>query len=213
MRAKYMVITGALSLVVLGGVVFHDSLFPRRGETAAAGRAAQAAREAVPAKVPSASAQGDLAAVENEDQTRPAWMNPPATAGQPHAPLSSSADARADDERAVRMRAAMNRLERLQAQKNVDPQAVDEALAEVERAHGSSVLQGVRLDVLRENLKVAARMQKVAAELQDLQRRSASGDMKPAQQAELNKKLAEMEAMQRELRMDFFVGNPAPVRP
>ena len=51
-----------------------------------------------------------------------------------------------------------------------------------------------------------------AGELQSLQQRSSTGDLKPAEQAELSRKLAEMEALQRELRMDFFVGNPAPAR-
>ncbi len=213
MRTKYMVITGVLSGVVMAGVVFHDKLFPGIESPTHADKTANQPAVAMPARGPAVAAPGGMEATDSVDETRPAWMNAPGStaAMRPSATaLAAEAASRERDERAARMRAAMGRLEKLQGQKDVDPKAVDDALAEVERAHGSSVLQGVRLDVLRENLRVAARLQKAATEVQSLQQRSAAGELKPAQQAELNKKLAEMEAMQRELRMDFFVSNPAP---
>lgn len=215
MRTKYLVITAALSMVVVAGLVFHDKLLPAKpGGDAQADKTSHASAAAMSAGVPTVKTPGGAGATENRDDTRPAWMNAPdpTSAVRPSATPTMGASNRENDERAARMRAAMSRLEKLQGQKDPDPRAVDEALAEVERAHGSSVLQGVRLDVLRENLRVAARMQKAAGELQSLQQRSAAGELKPAEQAELNRKLAEMEALQRELRMDFFVSNPAPAR-
>jgi uncharacterized protein YfcZ (UPF0381/DUF406 family) len=148
----------------------------------------------------------------NSERSTPAWMG--STVGDQGS--SAELSAASSKERAARtaqMQASLKKLEKLQRQSNPDPAEVEAALADVEKANGSSVLQGVRLEVLRENLKVAARMQKAAAELQSLQQRNVSGERSVARQAELNQKLAEIQAMQRELRMDFLVDNNKPARP
>jgi hypothetical protein len=215
MNKKYMVATGVLSVAVVVAVIFHHRLFPDSQGQKSMADGTVMPPAVMPAHSAALAAPSESAPAESQNETRPAWMNGPGAA-EAVRPAAASSPATASDresnERAARMRAAMSRLEKLQGQKDPDPKAVDDALAEVERAHGSSVLQGVRLDVLRENLRVAARMQKAAGELQSLQQRSAAGELKPAQQAELNQKLAEMETLQRELRMDFFVSNPASAR-
>ncbi|WP_439590402.1 hypothetical protein [Hydrogenophaga sp.] len=151
-------------------------------------------------------------AAGNSEQALPAWLGS-ATGNPDHAVELSVASSKERAARAAQMQASLRKLEKLQRQSNPDPAEVDAALADVEKANGSSVLQGVRLEVLRENLKVAARMQKAAAELQSLQQRNVSGERSVARQAELNQKLAEIQAMQRELRMDFLVDNNKPARP
>ncbi len=175
-------------------------------------------KAAVPDAVVAAPHAGDGAAVprppvraeETSSNTLPAWMTgavpAPPEGGVPPRPAAAAAGAQA--ERTARLQSAMQNLQRLQAKgANVDALEVEQALGELERANGSSVLQGIRLDVLRENLRVAARMQKAAEELQALQR-GANGPNGAARQADIGRKLAEVQALQRQLRVDFHAGQP-----
>jgi hypothetical protein len=216
MRKKYMVIAGVLSVAVVAGWVLQDRLFPGRVDTFLGKTTGQPVAP-VPAYAP-AVLPAETATDQNASTSQPAWMNGTgsASASNPRTATSSpgSVTGASPEEaaKAVRMRAAMDRLNKLQSQKDLDPKAVEDALAEIERANGSSVMQGVRLDVLRENLRVAARMKKASEELQVLQQRSTAGELNPAQQAELNKKLADLSALQREMRTDFMASTPSTAR-
>lgn len=144
----------------------------------------------------------------------PAWM-----AGSTSEPLAGNAASatggavQAQAERSAQMQAAMQKLQRLQAKgANLNPLEVESALGDLEKANGSTTLQGLRLDVLRENLRVAARMQKVAEELQALQRGGVKGGdgngKDTAQRADFGRKLAELQSLQNQLRMDIQTGQP-----
>lgn len=211
MQKKYMVIAGVLSVALVAGWAFRDRLFPG-GVDASMSKIPGQPVELPPAYTPAVPTAG-ASAIDRPSDNQPAWMNStgPASASAPSAAAPSpggTASNPAEDAKAVRMRAAMDRLNKLQSQKEVNPVAVEEALAEIERANGSSVMQGVRLDVLRENLRVAARLKKASDELQVLQKNSAAGTLTPAQQAELDKKMTDISAIQREMRTDFMVGTP-----
>ncbi|WP_439520948.1 hypothetical protein [Hydrogenophaga sp.] len=122
-------------------------------------------------------------------------------------PPTGAATSQAQADRSLRMQAAVQKLQTLQAKgAAIDPLEAERALSDLEKANGSSVLQGIRLDVLRENLRVAAQMQKAAEELQVLQR----GDNSAAKQAEIGRKVAEVQALQKQLRMDFQTTQSAP---
>lgn len=218
MHKKYLWWLGGVSALLLAGWLFHVQRNAQTGASDAPHSAAAAAAHGGTSPGLAKPSGGPSQMLEERfEDARPAWMGGTSAAeGTPG--LSSQASpsgslSRGEEARSARMQAAMDRLQKLQSQKNVDPAEVDAALGDVERAHGSSVLQGVRLDVLRENLRLAARMQKAAEELQVLQQRSTSGAAKVETQTAVNKKLAEIEAMQRELRMDFYEGAPsAPAR-
>lgn len=216
MRKKYLWSLVGASVLLLAGWLIGAQRDAQTDSSNAARSTATATTQ--DAASPDMSSDGPpQVAEERLEDARPAWMDGASAAANAsalpsQAPASGSLS-RAEEARSARMQAAMDRLQKLQTQKDVDPAEVETALGEVERAHGSSVLQGVRLDVLRENLRLAARMQKVAEEVQVLQQRSASGEVKGETQAILSKKLAEIEAMQRELRLDFYEGAPtAPAR-
>lgn len=212
MQKKYMVIAGVLSVALVAVWVSRDRLFPGGVDTLMSRTTTQPI-DPSPAYAP-AVLPAETATDQNASTSQPAWMNGTgfASASNPTtAPSSSGGVTGASPEesaKAVRMRATMDRLNKLQSQKDLDPKSVEDALAEVERANGSSVMQGVRLDVLRENLRIAARMKKASEELQVLQQRSTAGELNPAQQAELNKKLADISALQREMRTDFMANTP-----
>ncbi len=211
MQLKHSIIAGTASLVILGGLVFHDKWLPDEPPSAASGPELPGGGAATVHPAAATMPKSPVPAA-NAEETRPVWLNPP-VAAVPAGPAPISAERREEEARAARLQAAVTRLGKLQADPQVDPASVDEALAEVERANGSSVLRGVRLDVLRENLKVAARMQKAAEDLQALQQREVAPDRRAQHEAELNKKLADIESLQRELRMDFFVSNGTAVKP
>lgn len=208
MRKKYMVIAGVLSVALVAVWVSRDRLFPGGVDTLMSRTTTQPI-DPSPAYAP-AVLPAETASTESPRTDQPAWINSTgpapasATAPLPGAPVANPVE----DAKAVRMRAAMDRLNKLQSQKDLDPKAVEEALAEIERANGSSVMQGVRLDVLRENLRVAVRLKTASEGMQVLQQRSAAGTLSPAQQVELDKKIAEISAIQREMRTDFMVGTP-----
>lgn len=63
----------------------------------------------------------------------------------------------------------MEKLNRLQGQPTIDVKEVGAAISELEKINGSAVMNGVRLDVLRENLLVADQMQTAQKELQTLE--------------------------------------------
>lgn len=79
------------------------------------------------------------------------------------------------------------------------PAEVEALLGELERAQGSSVVGGVRIDVLRSNLLKSQQMQVLAEEIQRLAEQPGG----PDQQA-IQRKLAELQKLQSELRLDLM---------
>ena len=141
----------------------------------------------------------------------PAWMqsgSAGASSNENPTPEPSATPEPVDAARLARMQAALQKLQQLQQQKSPSIPDVDAALADLERANGSSELQGLRLDVLRENLRVAARMQRLAEEYQALQQQKPEASQRVAHQAAVEQKARELEALQGELRLDFYRNAP-----
>lgn len=109
------------------------------------------------------------------------------------------------------MVAAIQRLQQLQGAGSRDPKEVSEAIHQLELAHGSPVMQGVRLDVLRQSLLVADRMKTLATELSvEQQAQGKSGqEVTPSMRA----KMDQLEALQSQMRSDLMMAAPAGAAP
>lgn len=129
----------------------------------------------------------------------PAWMRQEAVT--PVSP-ASVANTTAVDRRAL-MDAAMINLQKIQRVGSTDPKVVSDALLQVERANGSPVLHGVRLDVLRHNLEIAQKIQSMASELKQPPANVALVEAEKANTI-LKAKLTEIEVLQKQLRTDFM---------
>jgi len=202
-----------VTFLVLAYVVFKGGWLAPRGGAAMGGDTTATAPPAATGAGPAASGEAVTAPVRTEPaemNALPAWMNGGAEGAVQGAAPPVGPASQAQAERSLRMQAAVQKLQTLQAKgAAIDPLEAERALSDLEKANGSSVLQGIRLDVLRENLRVAAQMQKAAEELQVLQR----GDNSAAKQAEIGRKVAEVQALQKQLRMDFQTTPEPAARP
>jgi len=210
---KWTLATLAAILLVGGGVLFKEHWLPDAPRTGADTAAHPVGSDA---QIDAPQAPADVAARQpgsEADQTLPAWMS--AQDGKKKDVAATAAPSNPqDDARAARMQAAVARLEKLQAKgASLQPGEVEEAMLELEKANGSPVLHGVRLDVLRENLIVATRMQKLMGEIQAIQERKPLAERDAQQQADLTRKMAELEGLQREFRTDFQAAPAAPRQP
>jgi hypothetical protein len=210
---KWTLATFAAILLLVGGVLFKEHWLPN-ASPADAGNAALPVSPGTQAVAPQAPvAAGPRDPGSSANQALPAWM-----VGQDGKKKEAAAPAGSagpqDEARAVRMQAAVARLEKLQSQgASLQPGEVEEAMLELEKANGSSVLHGVRLDVLRENLIVASRMQKLVGEIQAIQERKPLAERDSQQQADLTRKMAELDTLQRAFRTDFQAAPVAPRQP
>ena len=106
-------------------------------------------------------------------------------------------------------RGNLKRLQQLQSAGVTDPKQVSDALLQVEQANGSPVLQGIRLDVLRQNLQVAEKMKGLAEEVNTLQQAPKTAGSKDIDGA-MRGKLEQLEALQKQLRTDIMQPGEAP---
>jgi hypothetical protein len=132
---------------------------------------------------------------------QPAWRAAAASSPAGRSP----AEDKARSERAARMAAVKRSLDQMSAEDRQDPRKVSDALLSLEQANGSPNLSGIRLDVLRQNLAIAAEMQKLANELQALRAEIPEGKQPtPALAERIKVKLAQIGAVQKQLRTDFM---------
>lgn len=212
---KWTAATLAVILLAGGGMLFKERWLPGAPPADAANAVLPTApgAQAAARQAPAAAAPSDPGAQADQNQTLPAWMAGQDGKGKDAAAPAATGNPQ-EDARAARMQAAVARIEKLQSKgASLQPGEVEEAMLELEKANGSSVLHGVRLDVLRENLIVATRMQKLVGEIQAIQERKPLAERDAKQQAELTQKMAELEALQREFRTDFQAASPAPRQP
>lgn len=86
------------------------------------------------------------------------------------------------------------------------PAEMNGVLAELERVEGSSVISGVNVGALRNNLSKVDEMQRLATEMKDESAKPNGGD-----QAKLKDIMGRMQKLQSEMRTD--IAAPAPVAP
>ncbi|MDR2112280.1 MAG: hypothetical protein LBQ62_04140 [Candidatus Accumulibacter sp.] len=120
------------------------------------------------------------------------------------APPNVAPVARPDAQRVERMRRLQQRLRELTANgRKPTPMELDPILQELTEIQGSTRIAGMDIQALRDNLKVADRIQKLAQELEAEAR-------KPQAQRD-NAKIQRLQAAilreQRALRMDFMADN------
>ncbi|MFZ3120799.1 MAG: hypothetical protein WA159_21045 [Variovorax sp.] len=107
------------------------------------------------------------------------------------------------DRRDARFGVALERLGELSNQPDPDPVAVAEVIDLLEQANGSPVMNGVRLDVLRENLLVSKQITVIAKEIQAGVETSGR-KMSSEQQGPLADKVRALEALRARLRTDVL---------
>ena len=144
---------------------------------------------------------GTAAPARSAETAAPTWMLP-ATRPEPAAPGAPSTAPGGMQDKIARLNAVLQKLNQLQAQPDIDVTSASAAIAELEQINGSPVMNGVRLDVLRENMKIADRIQTVAAELQRLQKSTTAAS--PEQTALVQSKTAELVALQSRIRHDIM---------
>ncbi|MDR3351524.1 MAG: hypothetical protein LBO00_00585 [Zoogloeaceae bacterium] len=122
----------------------------------------------------------------------------------PDLPNAATAAPRPDAQRAARMRRLQQRLRELTANgRKPTPMELDPILQELTEIQGSTRIAGMDIQVLRDNLKVADRIQKLAQELE--------AEARKPQALRDNAKIQRLQAAilqeQRALRMDFMAEN------
>ena len=131
----------------------------------------------------------------------PAWRSAAAASSAGQLPLSDKARL----ERQARLAAVKRELDKLGPQDRQDPRKVSAALLSLEQANGSPNINGIRLDVLRQNLAVATQLQALTGELQGLRAEVPEGKQPPKDLADrIKAKLGQIAAAQKQLRTDFM---------
>lgn len=200
---RLMVIFLSMALLAFG--IFHalgeSDANTRGGAASAPPPTENVATASLAPRTPPVAARSAIASATSEPAgSRPTWL-PPESGSTTSNSVPISSQATASQEKIARLSAVLEKLNRLQTQPNVDARAAAAAIAELEQVNGSPVMNGVRLDVLRENIEVADRIQTTAADLQRLQR--SSGTPSPEQNALMQAKTTELAALQARLRHDI----------
>lgn len=197
-----------LTMAALAAAVFHVLRDPDAATLAAES----------PAAVSAKSGSGAAAIAKSSDPNRhpdgqtPAWLLPASRATAASATNSTAtASAGNADPKIARLNALLEKFSRLQMQPNVDTKAAAAAIAELEQINGSSVINGIRLDVLRENLLVADQIETASQELQSLQHAETTDT--PARIALLQSKTANLAALRSRIRYDVMQSPAGRVTP
>jgi len=161
------------------------------------GSVAVAASSALAQKEPAAAS----GAITSAPPGAPAWR---AAAAASAAGQSPSID-KARMERQARLAAVKRELDKLGPQDRQDPRKVSAMLLSLEQANRSPNINGIRLDVLRQNLAVAAQLQALTSDLQALRAEVPEGKQPPKELADrIKAKLVQITAAQKQLRTDFM---------
>jgi len=192
-----------IAAVLAAAVVFGLSMIWGRGPAPGPAQPPGAGlSDSGAAAAPKAVAADSLASVPSpvaRTQDVPAWRAAAASAPEVRP------DDKARNERAARLAAVKRSLDQMSPQDRQDPRKVSEALLSLEQANGSPNLSGIRLDLLRQNLAIAAEMQKLTTELQALRAEVPEGQQPtPALAEKMKSKLAQISAVQKQLRTDFM---------
>ena len=197
-----------LTMAALAAAVFHVLRDPDAATLAAES----------PTAVSAKSGSGAAALANSSDSNRhpdgqtPAWLLPASRATAASATNSTAtASAGNADPKIARLNALLEKFSRLQMQPNVDTKAAAAAIAELEQINGSSVINGIRLDVLRENLLVADQIETASQELQSLQHAETTDT--PARIALLQSKTANLAALRSRIRYDVMQSPAGRVTP
>lgn len=214
----------ALTMALLVAAVFHvlrdtdaakpaaESQMPASVKTGSSA----AALAKLPAGGPSTTASPD--APRHPDGQTPAWLLP----ASPTVPASSTnlpttASPGNADPKIARLNAVLEKLNQLQMQPDIDAKAAAAAIAELEQINGSSVMNGVRFDVLRENLLMSDQIATASKELQALQHaetaETAEKANTPERAALLQSKIANLAALRSRIRFDVMQPPAARVSP
>jgi hypothetical protein len=142
----------------------------------------------------------------------PAWLrsaaDPTQSLLEPATSPADKAASAAEEDRMARMQAVMTKFQRLQSDPQPQSREILAAIDELESINGSSVVGGVRLDVLRSNMLVIEKMQALSGELRKLQ--GPGGAPSPQSLELVQTRMAQMEALRSQLRSDVMQpGTPA----
>ncbi|KWE41755.1 hypothetical protein WT51_25305 [Burkholderia territorii] len=127
--------------------------------------------------------------------------------------VPASATSEAAQRRQVALQSVLSQFQSMLQQGQRDPVQAAAALAELEKANGSSVLGGVDLSVLRRNLQIAGQMQQIAQQMQSLEPASGASAADAQSQALLKEKQMQLQALSQQLRAEVMAGKPAPIVP
>ena len=130
----------------------------------------------------------------------PPWSAPPLSPPVTPRSVGTTTSLTAAQAKSAALQSIQRQLTDLVASgQGADPKKIDQLLGEVERVQGSSSMGGVRIDVLRQNLALAAQMQALAADIQHVAGQGAQAD--PAQ---LQAKMARLIELQAQMRTDVL---------
>jgi len=134
----------------------------------------------------------------------PAWSK---SAGNEFAPSSNQAknidpvqSKSKSDKKYEDLMKIQSKLNALSPDKMKDPEEVAKILQELEQVNGSPVLNGLRLDVLRENLQTVAKMTPVAKKLEEIEQSNTKGNEK--QESEKNQLRQQFQELAKKIRTD-----------
>ena len=193
-----------IAIVLIAAVVFgltmrreRDAGTDQPARKASSGPSVPVASSVATPKEPAAATVSAMGASPGA----PAWRSAAASssAGQP------VPNDKARGERQARLTAVRRALDKLGPQDRQDPRKVSDMLLSLEQANGSPNVSGIRLDVLRQNLAVAAQLQALTGELQGLRAEVPEGKQPPKELADrIKAKLGQIAAAQKLLRTDFM---------
>jgi len=139
--------------------------------------------------------------------SEPAWFTPQKSASAPQ--QKSATPTTTPDRRSDEFLAAVAQLQLLQKSDTSDPKEVAAALAQLEKANGSPLLHGLRLDVLRKNLELTAKITSLAESNKETADAVSTAPSDPAsmraREAASRLKFDQIEALRKQISMDFMV--------
>jgi hypothetical protein len=169
-----------------------------------------AAIDRTPAAIPSTPERTPASRPRASESPTPSWLAASMHTGTDKKTSPPATDVGRTDAKEARRNAVMEKLGKLQSQRDVDAREVAAVIAELEAVNGSPVMNGLRLDVLRDNILVADQMQTATKELQHLQ--SSIGNASERTQR-IESKIAELAALRTRLRADIMEPSARTDRP
>ena len=188
----------ALGVLVAALVAFYLFWPKSAGPVTAQQRSAAGPATALPTPVPGAT--GDAAgSAGGAAADTPLWWKDPVKASKPQASQQS-------EQKRRDTQAAFENIQRLLSNKDGDPAKLAAALAQVEKANGSPIYNGIRLDAVRQNLELSKKMMVIGEEIRALtDARSKNGAVSPSTETALKAKQAQLEALSKQMNTDVLV--------
>ena len=177
-RGASLVLAAVLGGVVVGGIVWLTK--PEPVPATAPSRSAPAATASAAPVVDSRATQ----AASAPDSGTPPWADHTGGAGASSpANLGSAISLSPQDQAKATQRAALRaRIQKLTAGgRHPTPAEMDSVLGDMQRMEGSSVVAGVDIEALRQNLANVQKLQRVSQELQAESQKPGGGDKQKIQ--------------------------------